>query len=322
MKVYVFSYNRGEFLDNCLGSIDRCLPEHEVHVIDDNSQDLLTCEVLERWSDRFRIHRTADSDGDYKVGGLNQNMQWALDDAVDAKTEFALFIQDDMQMLRPLERQDRQAIQEFFRVNESATQYVPCFMKLANARDETERTVIDPSNNAYIRQPGHSRQRAFIDVGVFHAHRFQELFGPLQGGEGSNNEEAERRGLIMGLAIRPFMMWLPMPISHRGKSRGPILKAQERLAGAGFHPYTQLDQSATRALFTTHNSLRPFAEKWLTCEGVKGKRQWSFVGGRSSLEEQGGWRRAIARLMKVQKDLNRAIQRRLDRTLATRSDTR
>lgn len=309
MNVYVFSYNRGEFLDNCLHSIELCLPNHEVHVLDDNSQDQLTQEVLARWSDRFHIHQSEQMDADHKVGGLNRNMQWALDHAVATDSEFALFIQDDMQIVRRFEPADSDSIQGFFNANASAIIFQPCFMKKCDYADETEKTRVDTSGYAYLRLGGHSRQLGFSDVGIFHVSRFHKLFGPLVGGEGENNRRSEYLGLQMGISVNPFMMWLPMPISHRGKRRNLTLRFQEWLFGGGFHPYALMDHETVSRLTSRDSRMRAFAEDWLKSPGVKQYKCWAFVGGRSALYEIGGWRRQVAQMQYASKQWIKKFKR-------------
>lgn len=111
LQFAIFSFNRGRFLQHCVDSIERFAPECSVHVVDDGSDDPHTRRVVDTLAQRHRV-TIADKAGTTKHGGLYTNMQYALD---SAKPDQPLcFLQDDAQLVRPLEAEDFDAINRFF----------------------------------------------------------------------------------------------------------------------------------------------------------------------------------------------------------------
>ena len=74
----VFSYNRGRFLENCIESLEACVPFADIAIFDDASNDGETVAILERLSQKVPVIQPG-SVSSRKVGGLYDNMQSALD---------------------------------------------------------------------------------------------------------------------------------------------------------------------------------------------------------------------------------------------------
>ena len=113
--VFVFSFNRGRFLLNCIKSIDSFLDGFEVVIVDDESTDKDTQNVLAAVSKRHRVLKN-DGVGEYeeKTGGLAGSMNMAMAYAAERGYEYALFIQDDMQLVRPVLNEDFSNISSYF----------------------------------------------------------------------------------------------------------------------------------------------------------------------------------------------------------------
>jgi len=68
----VFSFNRGRFLENCVRSIEQCVPDASIIVFDDDSNDPATQEVL---SDIDRNHQVLKPGNvsTHKLGALREH---------------------------------------------------------------------------------------------------------------------------------------------------------------------------------------------------------------------------------------------------------
>ena len=298
LAVYVFSFNRGVFLENCLNSLLACDIQAPVTVIDDQSDDVPTQEVLERFKADFRIVTAGKASmSEHKTGGLYNNMRFAFRDAMESGKQYALFLQDDMQLVRPILDSDLEAADSFFAANPNAAELHTCFMKRFFKDRDEKLAKLDASEEAYLRPSSYPGFSGYSAVGLFDLKRFQELFGELQQGEYANNEFAQKNGLQMGISARPFMMWLPYPISHRGKKRHIPLKIVETIGGCGFYPLKIMPETAVERLLSRDRSIRPYAEDWLECPRLRPIPVWSFAGGLSNLLARGGIRGRIGALL-------------------------
>ena len=294
--IYVFSYNRGRYLENCLKSIQKCIPGIRVTIVDDHSSDRFTLEVLDRWSDAFEIVTPEKGAFDDKTGGLYANMNYAMRDAAEIKkTTYALFIQDDMQMVRAVSGSDLQSIETFFERNSRSVQYYACFFKYSIMKNP-EHWHLDESGTAYLKNLALSYS-GFSAVGFFHINRFVKEFGSFDDTERGLDKRARGKGIQKGYAVYPFMMYLPFPISYRNRNRTLAHKLSELVSGAGFYPIELMDSDQQKKFLERDPQLLPFAEQYLKISGLNGIEKWSFAGGTSALYEQGGYKRLFGRVI-------------------------
>ena len=294
LAVYVFSFNRGVFLENCLNSLLACDIQAPVTVIDDQSDDPHTQEVLERFKENFRVVTAGKASiSEHKTGGLYNNMRFAFQDAAEKGKPYALFLQDDMQLVRPVLDSDLAAASAFFKANANAAELHTCFMKRFFRDRDQQLARLDASGEAYLRPSDYPGFSGYSAVGLFAVERFRQLFGDLQQGEYANNEFAQKQGIQMGISARPFMMWLPYPISHRGKKRNIPLQIVEAVGGCGFYPFDIMPAHKVDELLNRDRANHPYAEDWLHCPTLKPTPVWSFAGGLSNLLARGGIRGRI-----------------------------
>ncbi|MCS3904380.1 glycosyltransferase involved in cell wall biosynthesis [Methylohalomonas lacus] len=296
IAIYVFSYNRAEYLENCLKSIDTHSYYRDITIIDDVSSDFSTVKLLKKLECGYRVVYSNETSCDHiRYGGLYNNMNWAIGDAQNRKLKRVLFIQDDMQLIRQFGPQEYNDIDHFFRNNRRSVQYYSCFLKSKHRNVDEQSLVPDLSCTAYIcNSKFHPGFRFFSDVGVFDIDRFKLNFQYFEGDERDNNLKAINRNLVMGLSMRPFMMWLPFPESHRGKKRSVKHNLIESLGGAGFHPVDELEHSKINLL----EKKLPFAEDFLHSPAIGQCRWWSTEGGLENLLARYGWRHILAKLIR------------------------
>mgnify|MGYP006297775167 CR=1 FL=1 len=321
LGIFVFSYNRSKFLDNCLQSLWDCASGFSIFLVDDNSDDKETQQVIAKWSEK--INRIDPDDKcnkvkDYKVGGLYKNMMRAFVYARDRNIKYALFIQDDMQMVRQIEDFDLYFIDSFFENNPQTCELHTGFLKKSNYQFEEVSSQIEASKTAYFRDEktcrGTNICTGFSAVGVFQVERFFHFFGRLiddqQLNEQANERLARSKGIKLGFYAFPFMMWLPMPISSRGKKRSITHKIVEWIGGAGFHPYNYMSSEEVKKFFHRDLDIKPYAENFLQSPSVDHLDVWAFAGGIMTVSVHGGWRKKIGNF------INRlSVSRRLARFL-------
>jgi len=295
--IYVFSYNRGRYLENCLKSIQACIPEVSVTIVDDHSSDKFTLGVLDRWSEVYDIVTPEIGKYDDKTGGLYANMNYAIRDAAETKNvTFVFFMQDDMQMVRSVSENDLQNIETFFESNRHSVQYYPCFFK-SSIMKNPDYWHVDNSGTVYLKSLELSYS-GFSAVGVFHVNRFLIEIGTFNDTERNLDMRARKKGIRKGYAVYPFMMYLPFPVSYRNRNRTIAHKLSEFVSGAGFYPIELMDSEQRKKFLERDPHLLPFAEQYLKITGLNGIDKWSFAGGTSALYEQGGYKKFIGRVLK------------------------
>lgn len=314
LHIYVFSYNRGSFLRNCLDSLQECAPEYQVTVIDDGSKDNETIEVLNDWKDQHEIIVVNNAAaGDQKTGGLHNNMNYAFNHARKNRIKYILFMQDDVQLVRRIQNTDLQRAINFFRSNQNSFELSTTFLKEKYQTWDKSRMTIDTSVQAYMRE--YVRKKSgmpgcvgFSDVGLFEVDRFFKLFGDLESSEVANEMKARERGISLGFDVFPFMHWLPYPISHRGKKRTLYHRLVEIIAGAGFHPIQYMSKEEENKFLNRPQDVLPVAERFLISPTCPYARIWATEGGLDSLPPRGGWRNILEKLLRRVERLSRVVK--------------
>jgi glycosyltransferase involved in cell wall biosynthesis len=281
IAIFVFSYNRGRFLENCLKSILELMPDCPRYIVDDDSQDSFTIDVMNRFSDKFVI-LTPDTDhaAEAKTGGLYENMNHAVAIAKQARYNRALFIQDDMQIVRPFTERDYYFIEKYFASNEDCIQLVTTFIRTLSSRRFLKETALCQSQMAYFREKMFQRGKSnFSAIGLFDVNRVVEKFGSFVRGEENNSKKAMSLGIKCGYSVYPFMNWLPYPTSFRGRTRASTHRIMEFVGGSGFHPITTMDEDLMRRFFDRDPRQLPIMENWLSAPTAPRKKIWSTGGG-------------------------------------------
>jgi glycosyltransferase involved in cell wall biosynthesis len=294
--IYVFSYNRPRYLNNCLSSIKRHASDYDLTIFDDGSDVSEVHKVLEKFKNEARIiHRDVGITAFHRQhGGLYGNMNRAMKDAVDRDLEFVCFVQDDQQFVRALTSADIESFRHFFVANPSSFELHACFLKGRYREVDNKRLTVDPSGTAYFRAPGMRQGNEFFsDVGVFHVRRFLRTQSFFRSTERENENYARQQNSQMGFYRFPFMMWIPFPESFRGRWRAKPHQILEWLGGAGFYPLKDLSSADLAHLLSAKIDKLPIAEDYLTCPHIPKAPYWSFSGGYQNVYARGGWRKLL-----------------------------
>jgi glycosyltransferase involved in cell wall biosynthesis len=274
MEIYVFSYNRGKYLRNCLESLGRHAADMSVTVVDDGSRDPDTRSVLDEFSSQVRVIVNEGGSGS-SLGGLYRNMNWAIS---SAREHWVLFIQDDMQLVRDVTEEDFAHIDRFFRAYPDSIEFQTCFIKGTTKIFVGDGIELDRDVPAYLREPERSNRAWFSAVGVFHAGRMKERGIELRDSESSNQAHVAQFADRMGLSPYPFMMWLPFAESVKFRRKGLLQRYAEWRAGAGLYPFRAMSEEEVQRLFARDLSTLPIADKILEPIGRKrDDSEWMYA---------------------------------------------
>lgn len=279
MRVFVFSYNRGKYLKNCLDSLERNAQKYPITVIDDGSEDPHVWDTLHDRRNNIDVVVNNVSGNSY-LGGLYRNMQYAIDTYRD--TGMALFIQDDQQVLRPLKKQDEESWKAFFYANPGAHELITTFPKKDSVAD-TDGLIVDEKNNLYWRDPHKSNRAFFTATGVLNIEKMRQDGWRFLPTEGENNIQAEELGYKLAMSPYPLMMWLPNAESSKFRKKGFSHKIAEWYRRVGFYPYEQLGKETLTWLEQRPIHEVPYAQDVLQPRGFPEGRQWLFEDATKSV---------------------------------------
>lgn len=262
LHFYVFSYNRGEFLANCVRSIEDCAPEAPITIVDDDSDDPATRETLTAIAERHEVMGPGTR-AEHKHGGLYGNMQAALDSA--APEELVCFLQDDTQLVRRLDPSEPGAIARRFEQKPELGFLSPCFLRGRSWRRKGGMQFTrDASIDLFFPcHSGHSAGIHYSDIAITQVGRLRSHGWRFEVGEGANDRAAARRFGPMGYLPEPFAMWLPSVPAYRGRTKSLTLRLAERHRGCGLYPLSYLDAKANARLRRERGEHPPVAEHWL-----------------------------------------------------------
>jgi len=275
MKFFIFSYNRGEYLDNCIESIEHCSPGSNIVIYDDDSTDAHTQSVLLRLGRSHEVVSCNKRTG-HKHGGLYANMQKAYESL--SGNELFCFLQDDSQLVRKLTSQDMNFLERRFSENLLLGFISPAFVRgISRQKKGAGRFRFDEQQGLFfLEDASRSAGSHYSDILVSHAGRLREHDWSFLAGESANQQQAMAMFDKMGYLPLPFAMWLPYGRAYRGKRRTLALKLAEKRRRCGFYPfYYMADEKETR-LRTSCPPAIPIAEQYLENINPKLKQPWIY----------------------------------------------
>jgi glycosyltransferase involved in cell wall biosynthesis len=316
LGVYVFSYNRGEYVKNAINSAIKCgISCNQITIVDDDSDDLETIQTLERFAQKIEVTSPSATSAHETLGGLYANMQWAMNDAKKKQYEYCFFVQDDMQFTRPFLTEDIVNIETYFTENPECIQLQPCFLKKHQKYIDSKFADLDKSKIAYLRTidfPGYS---SFSAVGVFHVDKFFKFLQAFEPTEYSNNLKARKQGIKLGYYVYPFLMYLPFPISHREGRRSLLLKVIEFIGTAGFYPVTIMTAEECNVFLRRNIDEKAYAEDWLHHPQLSHIKTWTYGGGISKLCDRGGWRSLLGKFLRALNNTRLLLKSKYDKVI-------
>ena len=272
MIFFVFSYNRGPHLKNCIESIETCAPGHQVIVYDDASDDSETQQILRDIETRHEVRRRDDKGSGDQHGALYTNMQRAIESVEDDC--LICFLQDDTQLVREIDEQDLQFMEGYFEKFPNGGFLAPVFQKRITRQRTLDRFVYYEDRGVYVCEHRSRKQVAgvyYSDISVTRSDRLKAVNWKFVPGEFENEQQAKENFLEMGYLYAPFAMWLPNPPAYRNKKKSFTFMLAEIVNKAGLYPFGIMDDSRVRTLRTRPTGQVPIAEDYLdvTVEGLK-----------------------------------------------------
>jgi hypothetical protein len=269
----VFSFNRGQFLLNCIQSIENCASDSKIIVFDDNSDDPETIDILQDIETNHKIVQPGHS-SQHHLGGLYGNMQSALEYCKDE--ELVCYLQDDTQLVHPLTEDSVTIINEAFSRLPRLGFLHPCFIRGINKK-RGARYLYDLDSKLYFRTSSkRSAGRFFSALLIMKPDRLLKSGWRFESSEPKNNLQAETLFQPMGYLFSPIAMWLPEVPAYRGKRKTLGLKLAERRRGCGYFPFKQMTVEQIEALNNRPSSEIPYAEDFLECIPENPKKPWRY----------------------------------------------
>lgn len=269
----IFSFNRGRFLENCVRSIEQCVPQASIIVFDDDSDDPGTLEVLGAIEGKHEVLKPGNV-STHKLGGLYGNMQSALEYCRDEP--LVCFLQDDMQVVRAISSSELEEIDAKFD-DESLAFIQPCFLKGCDRKRDTALMEFDPAQNLYFR--GESSQSAgchFSAVSILKPSRLKAAGWQFARNEPENDRQAAAKFGRMGHLFVPFAMWLPDVPAYRGKRKTIALQIAEKRRECGLYPYKIMSEKTVADMYVRSTETLPIAEDFLESEGAARSKPWTY----------------------------------------------
>jgi glycosyltransferase involved in cell wall biosynthesis len=277
LQIFVFSYNRADFLRNCVESILQCAIDCPVTVVDDNSDDAATRAYLANLPDGVKLLQPEVSSED-RHGGLYNNMQLALDHA--NSTDAMLIIQDDMQLVRPLSEDDYRYIEDFFNHFSTSAFLGPVFLKGRRRYRNRRITRLASDFPVYFRRYRAKKDHRGLhygDVAVAHVGRLREAGWRFKQGEVANAEVAAVTFGEMGYMAHPFVMYLPQVPVYRGKRKSMAVTMAERWSGSSPKRLLTMTAEQTATFKERPLTTLPVAENYLQCSDASVKRPFHYT---------------------------------------------
>lgn len=276
LRFCVFSYNRGQFLKNCIASIEHCAPWCPVTIFDDNSDDPETCSVLAELAQKYEIVAPPNGVSKSKHGGLYANMQAAYAAAQD--TELLCFLQDDMQLVRELGREEVEGINHQFRLVEGRVFIQPVFFKGCTQASDASRTRYDDQLDVYhVDRHDRSAGAFYSDVLILSVAGLRSINWHFQDRESLNESQARQHDLAQMRHLRnPFLAWLPNAPAYRGKVQTLGLKLAQHKNESGYFPFRYMTEAEAEAFVNRPASQLPVAETFLHTKNDRPVEPWIY----------------------------------------------
>lgn len=275
-SIFVFSFNRGPYLANCIASIERCAPDASVTIYDDASDDPETLRILDRLAGRCQIVRRSQSTK-ARHGSLYDNMQDALDSVTDGRV--IAFLQDDTQMIRPFDARDRAFIDDHFSRHEDAAFLAPVFLRGTIRPKRLADFQFDEADQVYrFVQDGQKVAGTYYsDIALLHTGRLHAMGWRFHADEFENELQAHRHFGRMGYMRDPFAMWVPNARAYRNRSKTLAFRLGERFSRSGLYPLQILEPEEVAAMRQRDAANdKPLPEPFLTLAEGTLPEPWPF----------------------------------------------
>lgn len=278
IEVAIFSFNRGQYLRNCIESIERNMPTAVYHVFDDGSDDPATCAYLQTLGPKVTRNQEKIAG---RHGGFYRNMQAALDQAT---SDYLLLLQEDMQIVRQMTSEDILEIGRVFKHFKRAAFVSPVFLKGRKREFFDHNYSPETDVPAYIWRDSSDNlvPACYTDVAIISPTRLRAAGWNFQQSELENGIMAKQKFGLMPQLSNPFCFYLTDEPAYRGKVLTIGAKLAFRLAGNTIKNYLDMSPDAARLFVNRSTSIRPYAEDFIETVDPTVPKPYKFNGYRNS----------------------------------------
>ena len=272
LEVAIFSYNRGKYLKNCVDSLLKNLPDVIISVYDDNSDDRGTLDYLESLGDIVKSSRTENTS---RHGNLYKNMQTALDNSTK---RFLILLQDDTQIVRPVNDFDLASIGKIFDDNKVG------FLRahfIKQGTSERITTSMTPNNEyrAYIPNLEFENGAAvdsYFDVVICDVVKLKAISWQFQYTEKANQKQSQVHFRYMPILADGFVFFCPEVPCYRNKKMFWASKiAQKKLKG-GISALKTMSKAQNANFISRDINIWPIAEDFIEATNPDVKKPFVF----------------------------------------------
>lgn len=274
LDVAIFSYNRGDYLKNCVESLQRNLPGVRFTVFDDGSDEPGTVAYLQSLGEHVRHMKSA---GDDRHGGYYNNMQAALD---ATQADYLLMLQDDLQVVRPFAQEDLFNIDQVFAQSPTTVFISPLFMKGSKRAYFQQRYQPDAGLRCYRwsadpQESGKVPQK-YADIAVLHVARLRESGWRFAGSEEANGAMADQLFGDMVQVAEPWVFYVPEEPAYRGRVLTLGAKLAVKMAGNQVKSFRDMSPQASAAFAQRNLNVYPFAEDFVDTVDPTVRKPYKF----------------------------------------------
>jgi glycosyltransferase involved in cell wall biosynthesis len=217
LRLYIFSYNRSVYLEGLISSLERNgWPKRLITIIDDCSDDKRTKDILRKLGDYYEVMNSKAASEKSRNGGLHEMMNLALSHAEASKVAYAVFVQDDMQAIRPFDPNYLDSCLGDLKRNNLLT----CSVVVEKQRRQELRKKLSidlVGHSLYRRNNLRIGHRYYQDTGIFDVSIRKRLGIVALTGESEMNELLAKSELPLTCLRRPLFAFIPFPVSFSGR---------------------------------------------------------------------------------------------------------
>ncbi len=275
IEVAIFSYNRPDYLKNAIDSVLRHMPGAQLRVYDDCSDDPAMLAYLSSLGGIVVRRAVASHD---RHGGLYANMNHALS---NAERPFLMMMQDDMQVVRPVDEHDQASLDRLFDSHSTRAFVCPMFMKADRKRRFHRELKPNFELRAYISPPVAEMTSknclSYFDVHIAHVERLRAAgWQYLTEGEGHIRDRARAQFGAMPMMGDPFLFFCPEVPFFRHREQSIAARLAGRFVGRHVKSFVDMTESEVAKLKSRDLAVWPFAEDFLTPNDPKVVRPFVY----------------------------------------------
>jgi glycosyltransferase involved in cell wall biosynthesis len=274
IEVAIFSYNRGSYLVNCYNSVKRNLPNSSIYIYDDGSDDPATQLVLKQLNVDV-INCRVQNIG--RLGGLYSNMQLALE---NAKEPYLLLLQDDTQVVRPINFLELENVSKIFRQDIDAAFVSPIFLKGSRRRSRSRLLVCRASDRTYSFNSSSSRRivdRFYNDISICNVEKLKSSNWVFKESEKLNAKQSEIFGFSpLTILADPFVFFCPEVPVFRNHYQTFATRWANKIIGQEVCNFVDMSEDQVRQFLMRDPCILPFAEDFLIPNRLSVRRPFVY----------------------------------------------